>query len=86
MTADRTENADTWMPFLLEMEDMARILRVTNSTISRMLNDGRWPDEQVPPLRMGDRIIRFKRFDVEAFFGAPLSVLAPWLQAPKETA
>lgn len=86
MTTELPETADTWVPFLIEMADIARILRVTKPTISRMLDDGRWPDDSMPPLRMGDRVIRFKRPDVEAFFGAPLSDLAPWLKAQKETA
>ncbi len=86
MTAEQPNSTDEWVPFLIEMADIARILRVTVPTISRMLSDGRWPSDEMPPLRMTERVIRFKRPEVEAYFGAPLSDLAPWLIAKKEPA
>jgi excisionase family DNA binding protein len=83
MTAEHTKSTETWVPFLIDLADLCRILHVSKPFISRMLDAGTFP---IPAVRLGNRVVRFKRPDVEAYFGAPLSDLAPWLQAPKETA
>jgi hypothetical protein len=78
------EAAQAHLPFLVNEKDLATALKVSKTHIGRLVNSGNL--DALPAIRISERIIRFKRTDVEAFFGAPLAEVMPWLVAEKEPA
>lgn len=68
-------------PFLVRLEDLCRVLGVGKSFISRSMDAGTFP---LPAIRLGDKVVRFRKPDIEAFFGAPLSQIMPWIHEPKD--
>lgn len=61
---------------MVSADTVARILGVSKSTVTRLSAAGKFG---IPSVEVGERIRRYRRPDVEAFFGAPLEELAPWL-------
>lgn len=53
------------MPDYLTLADVAKLLRVSKPTVKRAV-----AKQGLPALRLGDRVWRFKRVDVEAWIDA----------------
>lgn len=78
------EAANAYLPFLVDEKDLARALKVSKVHIGRLFRAGEL--EELEPIQLSERIIRFKRTGVERYFDAPLHEVMPWLVAQKEPA